>query len=405
MSALPLLIHVPAPASAPTDSLVADMSAASHIPIKTTDQPVNVQQMQQQIQILHQTFHDKQQRFEEMMTGRQQQLETLIAGIQQRQLLYETSIAGMTKTLSILKSSCDSLVNVMTGSEQRFASNAADKPVSALSISKKTSRTPTLTSMNFDKVPAKEKAAKSPTGNTIRKRPTIEAVTSHETKAKKAKSLHTGLYGGGGLEMLYMHQGQPRQKILDSIIARITLQSQVLYSILIIFCSRLVVILVSCTFLQFKKQLKFVDLTNGSAVISYDVAQHFIANGVPTTSELDRIIELSASKIFFIRELLKPKEECANVDLGELLTCLSSLRDEQPKTFKARFPLHDAGLFANFTTIHGSIVVENDFENFQARIEDRCKTNKRCALSFWFKGQAITGCFEMNKGFFFYVVN
>ncbi len=128
------------------------------------------------------------------------------------------------------------------------------------------------------------------------------------------------------------------------------------------------------------------------------MAQNFIADGVPTAAELNRIIELSASKISFVRDLLKPKDDYANVDLGEQLTCLSSLRDEQPKLFCSRFPLHDS---ASFTTFHGSIVCEKDLETFKARVVDRCKTHKRCALSFRFKGQAITGCFEVEVFFIF----
>jgi hypothetical protein len=364
---------------------------------KTTDEPVNAQLTQQQLQQHLTILHDKQQRFEAMMSGRQQHLETLTVAIQQRQLGFDTMLAGFGQTLSILQSSCDSLVKLMTGPEQRSANKAADNPVPALSISKETPKSHRQETMNPDKEPANETAAKSHVKNTKTKRKTCDATgnhyavtMSHETKAKKAKPLQKGLYGGGKLEMLSMHQGHPRQAIQESITARILPQSQGLFSFnCFLFSSccdpR------KCTFLQYKKQLHSVDLSNASAVIiSYDVAQNFIVNGVPTAAELNRIIELSAPKIFFVRDQLRQKEYCANIDLGELFTCLSSLRDEQPKLFRERFPQHDAEPGAFFTVFHGSIVYENDLEKFQGRIEDRCKTHNRYALSFWFKGQAAS---------------
>ena len=122
------------------------------------------------------------------------------------------------------------------------------------------------------------------------------------------------------------------------------------------------------------------------------MAQNFIANGVPTGDELNQIIKLSAPTIFFVRDRLNSMEDCANVDLGELFTCLSNLHEELPREFKKRFPLHDN---VDFTVFHGSIVSEEDMIIFQARVVDRCRTHYRCALSFWFNGQAITGCFEV----------
>ncbi len=145
-------------------------------------------------------------------------------------------------------------------------------------------------------------------------------------------------------------------------------------------------------FLQLQQLLKDVDLTHASAVISYEVAQNFIANGVPTGDKLNQIIQLSAPTIFFVRDRLKSMEDCANVDLGELFTCLSNLHEELPREFKKRFPLHDN---VDFTIFHGSIVCEEDLIIFQARVVDTCRTHNRCALSFWFNGQAITGCFEV----------
>ena len=152
-------------------------------------------------------------------------------------------------------------------------------------------------------------------------------------------------------------------------------------------------------FSQFKQLLKNKDLTHASAVISYEVAQNFIANGAPTDAVLNRIIELSAPTIVFVRDRLNPMEDCANVDLGELFTCLLNLHEELPKDFKKRFPLHDR---ADFTIFHGSIESDEDLKIFQTRIEDRCKTHERCALSFWFNGQAITGCFEVEVFFIFF---
>ena len=132
-------------------------------------------------------------------------------------------------------------------------------------------------------------------------------------------------------------------------------------------------------------------------MISYEVAQNFIVKGVPSVKDLNSIIEKSAPKMHFIRTRLGesvPPEECVNVDTDELLFTLVGFHEEDRDGFRKWFPLHNAEHCVQYMTFTGNILQDIDFQNLQARIEGRLKTNRRCALSFCHKGQAVTGCFS-----------
>jgi hypothetical protein len=148
-----------------------------------------------------------------------------------------------------------------------------------------------------------------------------------------------------------------------------------------------------------------VDLTNASAVISYDVAQHYLSQGIPTISQLNSIIEKAAPKMRFIRELLTMNpDKYENVDMDELLCLLVSLFEEKPVTFRKWFPIRDAQHLGLNSTFHGDITEELDFKNLQDFIEGRTKSHTRTGLSFWFKGQAITGCFDVEVRMYIFII-
>jgi len=130
-------------------------------------------------------------------------------------------------------------------------------------------------------------------------------------------------------------------------------------------------------------------------MISYDVAQHVIVKDTPTVKDLNSIIEKSAPKMQFIRTKLGSQpEDYENVDMDELLFKLAEYRNEDPSGFQTWFPLHDDLHCVHYSTFEGNIFQDIDFQNLQARVEGRLKTHRRCALSFWHKAQAVTGCFS-----------
>jgi hypothetical protein len=130
-------------------------------------------------------------------------------------------------------------------------------------------------------------------------------------------------------------------------------------------------------------------------MISYEVAQNFIVKDTPAMKDFNSIIEKSAPKMQFIRTTLgTAPDECVNVDMDELLFTLVGYHNGDPGGFRTWFPLHNARHCAHYSTFEGNILRDIDFQNLQARVEGRLKTNCRCALSFWHKGHAVTGCFN-----------
>jgi hypothetical protein len=95
---------IPVPAADMSRSSVAvDKSAVLHNPRKTSNESVNVQPTQQQIQQCHyETLYARLQRFEETIVGEQQHLKTLIEGIQQRQRSFFETILGEQQQLKTL---------------------------------------------------------------------------------------------------------------------------------------------------------------------------------------------------------------------------------------------------------------------------------------------------------------
>ena len=98
----------------------------------------------------------------------------------------------------------------------------------------------------------------------------------------------------------------------------------------------------------------------------------------------------------FIRELLRMEpDDYENVDLNELLFHLANLLQDDHSLFRKWFPIHDDSLLRKFNSaFHGDISQESDFVKLQNDVESRTKAQPRTGLSFWFKGQAITGCFD-----------
>ena len=93
-----------------------------------------------------------------------------------------------------------------------------------------------------------------------------------------------------------------------------------------------------------------------------------------------------------------------NVDMDELLCLLVSLFEEKPVTFRKWFPIRDAQHLGLNSTFHGDITEELDFKNLQDFIEGRTKSHTRTGLSFWFKGQAITGCFDVEVRMYIFII-
>ena len=153
-----------------------------------------------------------------------------------------------------------------------------------------------------------------------------------------------------------------------------------------------------------KNQAK-VDLTNASTIISYDVAQHYLSQGIPTIKQLSSIIEKAAPKMRFIREqLFMNPDKYENVDMDELLCLLVNLFQDNPDAFRKWFPIHDVQHLGLNSAFHGDIMEEPDFAKLQDFIEGRTKSHPRTGMSFWFKGQAITGCFDVEVRMYIFII-
>jgi hypothetical protein len=223
----------------------------------------------------------------------------------------------------------------------------------------------------------------------------------------KRKCHRWPLYGSGHLHKLAMWQAKPRQEVCDAIDSNKHLESEVGCTVLLntTICS---LTKTQCDtnvtlFAQRYALYADCDLTNACAVISFEVAQHFLGRKTfPSDTVLAELIEKSASKTRYIRMQLKMEpDNYEEIDLNDMLRKIEDLYNDntQRETLVNVFPVlneinQDPLNFLAWATYYGVFTDESFFTLLQKRVETTIKEKGICALSFFLRSHYITGYFD-----------
>ncbi len=140
------------------------------------------------------------------------------------------------------------------------------------------------------------------------------------------------------------------------------------------------------------KNLKDVDLTNAGTVISYVVAQQFLNDGSPGTKELNSAFKRSARIMRKVRILCKRNPDAYEpVEMDAVVDALTTIGDS---ALIDKYQLKNGCYRMTYTTYVGRAAVDKDFEAFQQNVGAVLSEFPRCALSLWFRGHVVTGCFD-----------
>ncbi len=140
------------------------------------------------------------------------------------------------------------------------------------------------------------------------------------------------------------------------------------------------------------KYLKDVDLTNAGAVISYVVAQQFLNDGSPGTKELNSAFKRSASIMRKVRILCNRNPDA--YELVEMDALVDALKTIGVSALIEKYKLKVGCYRMTYAIYAGRAAVVEDFEAFQQNVGAVLSVFPRCALSLWFRGHVVTGCFD-----------